>query len=61
MSAAGLKLNPAVAKVASNGQISCLICSTQVKAKVSCLFGRFTVLFLLPIVQVIECYTMFEF
>ncbi|CAI4229112.1 unnamed protein product [Auanema sp. JU1783] len=30
----GLKLNPAIAKETSNGQVQCLVCNTQVKPKV---------------------------
>ncbi|KAJ1370074.1 hypothetical protein KIN20_031720 [Parelaphostrongylus tenuis] len=34
MSVAGIKLNPAIAKLTSNGQIHCIICNTQVKSKI---------------------------
>ncbi|VDM63198.1 unnamed protein product [Angiostrongylus costaricensis] len=34
MSVAGIKLNPAIAKPTSNGQIHCIVCNTQVKPKI---------------------------
>ncbi|KAL6728528.1 hypothetical protein Aduo_010294 [Ancylostoma duodenale] len=34
MSLASLKLNPAIAKPTSNGQVHCIVCNTQVKPKI---------------------------